>query len=302
MNAIVKAQAQLQTVTSVRSLDDVFRLADAFSKSGMFPGESGQTSVPQLVVKIMAGQEIGIEPFAAANGMQIIKGKCVPGANLTAAKVKASGKYDYVVQRMDETAVEIAFYQGKTKIGVSSFTAQDAAKAQTQNMGKFPRNMLFARAMSNGVKWYCPDIFSGVTTYTADELGVSGVYDEDGEFFVMSALPEPSPEPKSDSLPTSGNGKTHATPASKSYNYPAEWKAPSAAKAQALADGWCENEFEANNSFKNSVEEISPDGKLNTGNLADVLQNFYDKHMARLERADADIGFSSSEARDIVTA
>jgi hypothetical protein len=40
-------------------------------------------------------------------------------------------------------------------------------------MAKFPRNMLFARAMSNGVKWYCPDVTSGVTVYSEGEI--SGV-------------------------------------------------------------------------------------------------------------------------------
>ena len=39
--------------------------------------------------------------------------------------------------------------------------------------------MLFARAMSNGVKWFCPNIFLGVPVYTLEELGAK--VDEDGE-------------------------------------------------------------------------------------------------------------------------
>jgi hypothetical protein len=31
--------------------------------------------------------------------------------------------------------------------------------------------MLFARALSNGAKWFCPDIFGGGPIYTPDELG-----------------------------------------------------------------------------------------------------------------------------------
>jgi hypothetical protein len=30
--------------------------------------------------------------------------------------------------------------------------------------------MLYARALSNGAKWYCPDVFGG-PIYTPDELG-----------------------------------------------------------------------------------------------------------------------------------
>ena len=55
------------------------------------------------------------------------------------------------------------------KIGNSTFTIDDAKKAGTKNVDKFPKNMLFARAMSNGVRWYTPDIFNG-SVYTPEEL------------------------------------------------------------------------------------------------------------------------------------
>lgn len=184
--ALVRAQTQ-PTITAIQSFDDVLRLADVFDKSGFFSGEGGKQTPAQLVVKIMAGQEIGVAPFAAANGMHIIKGKCAPGANLIAAKIKGSGRYDYAVERMTDTDVVVAFYDRGVKVGVSQFTAADAAKAQTQNMSKFPRNMLFARAISNGVKWYCPDVFNGVAVYTPDEMGAKGDYNDDGEFIVIES-------------------------------------------------------------------------------------------------------------------
>jgi hypothetical protein len=61
--------------------------------------------------------------------------------------------------------------QGKESIGVSKFTIEDAKKAGTKNLDKYPANMLFARAMSNGVKWYTPDVFNG-PVYTPDEIQV----------------------------------------------------------------------------------------------------------------------------------
>ena len=70
------------------------------------------------------------------------------------------------------------FRSGRESLGVSTFTAADARKAQTQNMGKFPRNMLHARALTNGCRWYCPDVFGG-PIYTPDELGAE--VDEDGQ-------------------------------------------------------------------------------------------------------------------------
>jgi len=38
--------------------------------------------------------------------------------------------------------------------------------------------MLFARAMSNGVRWYCPDVMNGSAVYTPEELGAD--VDQDG--------------------------------------------------------------------------------------------------------------------------
>jgi hypothetical protein len=36
---------------------------------------------------------------------------------------------------------------------------------------KTPKNMLFARVITNGQKFHCPDLFNGLLVYDADELG-----------------------------------------------------------------------------------------------------------------------------------
>jgi hypothetical protein len=118
-------------------------------------------SAQQAMVKIMAGAEVGLPPFQSMSGIHIIVGKPVIGAGLIASKIKGSGKYDYKVIQNDEKACSLDFYQGKEKIGNSTFTMEDAKKAQTKNLEKHPRNMLFARAISNGCKWYTPDVFGG---------------------------------------------------------------------------------------------------------------------------------------------
>lgn len=150
---------------------DVMTMAKQFAESGMFT-DTKQAS--QAFVKIMAGQEIGIPPFAAMSGVHIIQGKPTIGAGLIASTVKGSGKYDYKVVQQDEKACSIDFYQGKEKIGNSTFTIEEAKKAGTKNIDKYPKNMLFARAISNGVKWYCPDVFSG-PVYTPEEMQVETI-------------------------------------------------------------------------------------------------------------------------------
>jgi hypothetical protein len=154
-------------------------IGELFHQSGLFTDIRGAA---QATTKIIAGQELGIPPFAAMNGFHIIKGKAAMGANLIGATIKRSGKYDYIVREMTTELCVIEFFQSiegkRESIGKSEFTIADAKKAGTQNLDKYPRNMLFARAISNGARWYTPDVFLG-PIYTPEELGAQ--VDEAGD-------------------------------------------------------------------------------------------------------------------------
>jgi hypothetical protein len=102
------------------------------------------------------------------SGIHIIQGKPTLGGVIASA-VKGSGKYDYKVKEMSEKICSIDFFQGSENIGNSTFTIEEAKKAGTKNIDKFPKNMLFARAISNGVKWFCPDVFAG-PVYVPEEM------------------------------------------------------------------------------------------------------------------------------------
>lgn len=147
-------------------LSEIATISKTFADSGMF---ADAKNAAQAMVKVLAGQEIGIPPFTAMSGIHVIQGKPVMGAGIIASRVKGSGKYDYRVVEHTEKVCNIDFYQGENKIGNSTFTIEDAKKAGTKNLDKFPRNMLFARAISNGVKWYCPDVFAG-PIYVPEEM------------------------------------------------------------------------------------------------------------------------------------
>ena len=168
----------------ITNVNDLARVSEMFAASGYF---SDARDAAQAGVKILAGQGWGIAPFDAMTGVHIIQGRAAIGAHLIAAKIKASGKYDYRVRQMTDEICEIEFFQAQSSIGVSTFTLADAKKAGTKNLDKFARNMLFARAMSNGYRWYCPDVFTG-PVYTPEELGAS----VDGEGNVVS-VSRPAP-------------------------------------------------------------------------------------------------------------
>lgn len=186
MNQIVKSPNVIQ------SFDDVERAARAMSASGFFP-DSKQAA--QAVVKVLAGREMGFGAFASMTGVAIIQGKPVVGANLTAAAIKQTGKYNYRVTKHTDQECEISFYEGGLSpdncVGVSRFTMEDAKAAgltNKDNWKKYPRNMLFARAISNGQKWYAPDVYNGVTVYTPDEMGAN--VDEEGNIIEAEVLPQ----------------------------------------------------------------------------------------------------------------
>jgi len=173
-------------------LSDVMTLGSVFAQSGYFSDAKQQA---QAVVKIMAGAELGLPPIASMQGIHVIQGKPTLSSNLMAGAVKRSGRYDYRVLKLTDVECDLAFLErigGQwQEIGRTQFTANDAKRADVKNMGKFPRNMLFARAMSNGVRFYCPDVFYG-PVYTPEEFG--GEMDESGNVTVVefqSSTPVP---------------------------------------------------------------------------------------------------------------
>ena len=189
---LVKAGAS-GTLT-IRTMDDLARLGNMLAQSGYF---TDAREAAQAGVKVLAGLEMGIGAFAAMSGIHIIEGKPSVGAGLMAAAVKRHPKYDYRVKRHDAEACVVTFYEDGEVVGESSFTIEDAKQAGVAfksrqgyptPWAKNPRNMLFARALSNGVRWYCPDVFD-VSTYTPEELGA----DTDDEGNVIDVTPAPAP-------------------------------------------------------------------------------------------------------------
>ena len=170
------------------SLTEIMSIGKAFAESGMF---TDVKTAAQAIVKIQAGAEIGLPPFASMTGIHIISGKPTLGAGLIASSIKGSGKYDYRVKEQSEKVCSIEFFEvsGKNResIGTSTFTIDDAKKAGTKNLDKFPKNMLFARAISNGVKWFCPDVFAG-PVYVPEEMEAVQTVDAEAQDVGMEVL------------------------------------------------------------------------------------------------------------------
>ena len=106
--------------------EDTMNIAKAMASSGFFK-DSNDAS--QAVVKILAGQEIGLGPFASMTGIHIIQGKPVMGANVIATIIANDPRYDYRVTGHDNNGCVIEFFENGKHTGTSSFLTKDAEEA-----------------------------------------------------------------------------------------------------------------------------------------------------------------------------
>jgi hypothetical protein len=159
------------------SLTDIQRLGKLLAASGYFQDAQ---EMAQAAVKVMAGRELGVSAIAAMTGIHVIKGKITMGSNLLAARIRAHG-YDFSVTDHDTHGCTITILSKdkdtvgqRSVIGVERFAEAEAhAAGLTSNpmYKKFPKNMYFSRAVSNAIRFFIPEITSGVPVYTPDELG-----------------------------------------------------------------------------------------------------------------------------------
>ena len=149
-------------------LKEPMEIGEVFAKSGMFPDVKSQA---QAVVKILAGKELGLSPFEAMGSIYVVNGKLALASKAMAGLIQRSKKYGYVIKKLDETECTIDILNDDAVIGTTTFTFKDAAKAglvNKDNWKSYPKNMLFARALSNACRFYCPEVISGY--YSVEEL------------------------------------------------------------------------------------------------------------------------------------
>lgn len=172
---------------SLSTVNEMWRFAKIAAMSGHLRTDlHADAAISDAVMRIQAGAELGIGPHAAMAGILFIQGQQTFKANLVAALVKSSGKYDYKVLRTDDTACLIEWFQDGEHVGESEFTEADRERAGLalqgrrggdSNWKKYPKAMMFARALTQGARMYCPDVFIG-GVYTPEEIKAEVVDDD----------------------------------------------------------------------------------------------------------------------------
>jgi hypothetical protein len=120
------------------------------------------------------GMELGISPVTSLCNMHMVEGKITMGATLVAGLIKKNGKYTYRVSKADRDGCEIVFMEkGVGELGPASFDREDAilaGLAGKHNWKKYPKAMYYARALTQGARMYCADMFLGNAAYTPEEM------------------------------------------------------------------------------------------------------------------------------------
>jgi hypothetical protein len=140
-------------------------------KSGVYKGLTQSTAM--MIVQI--SNELGIPPAQGLGSIHIVQGKLVLSANLLAALVQRSGRFRYRVLENSDKVCAIEFLEKVDgqwdKLGVFRFTLEMAKRAEL--LGKsvwrqYPEAMLFSRAMTAGVRMFCPSLCV-VACYSPEE-------------------------------------------------------------------------------------------------------------------------------------
>src|SRR3972149_8942490 len=85
---------------------DIMTLGEVLTRSNYF---ADTREAAQAVVKVLAGQELGLGPIASMTGIFIVKGRVTLSANVIAAIIKNSNRYDYRVKILTNERCEIEF-------------------------------------------------------------------------------------------------------------------------------------------------------------------------------------------------
>ena len=157
---------QVQTALAPISVSDIEKMAMAVAKSGLF----GVKTPDQAMALMLIAQAEGMHPAIAARDYHIIDGKPSLKADAMLARFIASGGKVQWHEHTD-TCVAATFSHpagGSVRIDWDMARAKTAGIDQKQNWKKYPRQMLRARVISEGVRAVNPNANSGM--YTPEEV------------------------------------------------------------------------------------------------------------------------------------
>lgn len=171
-------------LVSSASLDDTIRLANALAKSGFY---KDIRDAAQGVVKLQIAKELGLG-MRGISEVHIVEGKPTLSYQVVLSKVRmftgphGTDRYSFKYTRRDDECVEIEWLINGEVVGTSKCDTEDAKRMGLDGRGtwkKYPRQMRTARAATEGVNAFMPEVMGG-SIYTPEEMGFDSGSSFDG--------------------------------------------------------------------------------------------------------------------------
>lgn len=147
-------------------INEIERMAEIISKANFF----GYANLEQAATLMFIAQAEGRHPASAAKEYHIIKGRPALKADAMLARFQQAGGSVQWVERTDlKVSAKFSHPQGG-EVPIC-WTIEDAKRAgltNNDNWRKYPRQMLSARVISEGVRATYPSVVSGL--YTPEEV------------------------------------------------------------------------------------------------------------------------------------
>ena len=175
-------------IISAEDFEQLQRIAKAILASRMFDSllsKDKDIALAEILVRIVAGHELGLGTMASMMGLNVIQGSKVSlSSHLQLGLAKQAG-YSYTISYGANHEVKLEWFDPSGKqLGFTKFDKADADRAglNSATWQKYPTDMCFARAGSAGVRRFCADATAGIVTYIPEELGEADDLDDEPKF------------------------------------------------------------------------------------------------------------------------
>jgi len=178
-------------MNEIVALQDIERAGSYIAKSGLF----GVKTPEQAIALMLVAQAEGRNPFEAARDYHIIQGRPALKADAILARFQQAGGTVHWVELSDTKAVaEFSHPQGgKVTIDWDIDRAKRAGLLGKDNWRNYPRQMLRARVISEGVRTIYPGVCVG--TYTVEEVqDMAASVPATSQEYTFVDTPQPTPQ------------------------------------------------------------------------------------------------------------
>jgi len=198
--------------------------AEVFRKSGLFAAEGNpEVQIAQAQVKILAGMEMGLQPFFAMQNLYIVKNHVFVSAAAFGALVNGGKDTKFITVESNVDKAVIEFYrkvsddEGWELVHTQTYTWDDVpANRRSQATYQSDRaDMIWNRCMTKGAKKACPEKVGGMRSVEeAQDEGSDFKAELIPETVKATADPYNMPEPPAPALAAAAEtpGATPAEP------------------------------------------------------------------------------------------